>query len=108
MDEKKERRVMKINLSALGPNKVEQYLNIQNTAVQVQQTEKRCLEKVAIMDEEALELKLEASKRKLQQRYQQAQNAKRKIEFLDFKDIPKPQNQNAPKRSRNQLHYRRS
>ncbi|GLT54515.1 hypothetical protein SLA2020_277070 [Shorea laevis] len=101
MDEKTERRVMNINLSAVGRNKVQQ--------TGAKSTEKiRCLEKVSLMDEEALELKLEASKRKLQQRYQQAQSAKRKIEFLDFKDIPKPQNQNAPKRSRNQMHYRRS
>jgi hypothetical protein len=52
------------------------------------------------MDEKELGLKLEASTRKLHQRYQQAQNAKRKIELIDFKDIPKPEN--APKRSRNQ------
>jgi hypothetical protein len=65
-------------------------------------TEKSRLKNVQ-MDEKALELKLEASTRKLHQRYQQAQNAKRKIELIDFKDIPKPEN--APKRSSNQ--YRR-
>jgi hypothetical protein len=50
-------------------------------------TEKSCLKNVQMDEEEALELKLEATKRKLHQRYQQAQNSKRKIQVLDFKDI---------------------
>jgi hypothetical protein len=99
-----ERRVIKIKSSSVGQNK-EELLNIQKTAVQeTESTEKSCLKKVQMdEEEEALELKLEATKRKLHQRYQQAQNSKRKIQVLDFKDIPKPEN--APKRSRNQ--YRR-
>jgi hypothetical protein len=102
-----ERRVIKIKSSSVGQNK-EELLNIKKTAVQeTESTEKGCLKKVQMdeeeEEEEALELKLEATKRKLHQRYQQAQNSKRKIQVLDFKDIPKPEN--APKRSRNQ--YRR-
>jgi hypothetical protein len=41
------------------------------------------------IDEELLELKLEATKRKLHQRYEQAQNSKRKIQLLDFQNIPR-------------------
>ena len=38
-----------------------------------------------------MELKLEASKRKLQLGYQQVQKAKRKIQLVDLRDIPKPE-----------------
>ena len=111
---KKERRVVKmIKSSAILRQNKEEQLNTREVAVPktestnesstlAKTTEKSCLKNVQ-MDEKALELKLEASKRRLHQRYQQAQNAKRKIELIDFKDIPKPEN--APKRSRNQ--YRR-
>jgi hypothetical protein len=110
---KKERRVIKIiKSSALRQNKEEQ-LNIREVALQksestnesstLAKTTEKSRSKNVQMDEKALELKLEASRRKLHQRYQQAQNAKRKIELMDFKDIPKPEN--APKRSKNQ--YRR-
>ncbi|KAE8124550.1 hypothetical protein FH972_019423 [Carpinus fangiana] len=111
---KKERRVIKIiKSSALRQNKEEQLNTTREVALQktestnesstlAKTTEKSCLKNVQ-MDEKALELKLEASRRKLHQRYQQDQNAKRKIELIDFKDIPKPEN--APKRSKNQ--YRR-
>ena len=36
-------------------------------------------------------LELESSKRKLQLRYQQVQNAKRKIQLVDLRDMPKPE-----------------
>jgi hypothetical protein len=100
---KKERCVIKMIKSSvvLHQNKEEQ-LNTREVAVPktkstnesstlAKTTEKSRLKNVQ-MDEKALELKLEASKRKLHQRYQQAQNAKEKIELIDFKDIPKPEN----------------
>jgi hypothetical protein len=107
---KKERCVIKIiKSSVLRQNKKEQ-LNTREVAVQktestnesstLAKTKEKSRLKNVQMDEKALGLKLEASTRKLHQRYQQAQNAKRKIELIDFKDIPKPEN--APKRSRNQ------
>ncbi|KAE8124253.1 hypothetical protein FH972_019155 [Carpinus fangiana] len=110
---KKERCVIKIIKSSVQRQNKEEQLNTREVAVQktestnesstlAKTTEKSRLKNVQ-MDEKALELKLEAWTRKLHQRYQQAQNAKRKIELIDFKDIPKPEN--APKRSRNQ--YRR-
>ncbi|GMH18675.1 hypothetical protein Nepgr_020516 [Nepenthes gracilis] len=45
----------------------------------------------ACLDEEAIKLKLEASKRKLQERYQEAENAKRQrtIRVVPFHDLPK-------------------
>jgi hypothetical protein len=99
-DGKKDRRLIKIKMPALRQNK--EQLNIRKTVVQ--QTRftngssaipkiayKSCLEKSKI-DEELFELKLEATKKKLHQRYQQAQNTKRKIQLLDFQDIPKPEN----------------
>jgi hypothetical protein len=66
-------------------------------------TDKSCLEKHQ-MDEELIELKLEATKRKLHQRYQQAQNGKRKIQLVDFKEIPKPKN--VAKRPKGKGQYR--
>jgi len=98
---KKERCLINIKMPALRQNKKEQ-LNIQKTPVQqtgstssssaVPKTaDKSCLGKPE-MDEELFELKLEATKRKLHQRYQQGQNSKRKIQLLDFQDIPKPEN----------------
>ena len=60
--EKKERIVVKINLSAWRKRKAQKE-----------------------------ELKLEASKRKLQLGYQQVQKAKRKIQLVDLRDIPKPE-----------------
>jgi hypothetical protein len=100
-DGKKEQRLIKIKLPALRQNKKKQ-LNIRKTAVQqrgstngssvVPKTaDKSCLGKHE-MDEELFELKLEATKMKLHQRYQQAQSSKRKIQLLDFQDIPKPEN----------------
>jgi hypothetical protein len=99
-DGKKERRLINIKLLALRQNKREQ-LNIRKTAVQQRRssngssavpktTDKSCLGKPEM--DELFELKLEATKRKLHQRYQQAQNSKRKIQLLDFQDIPKPEN----------------
>jgi hypothetical protein len=93
--------VIKINMpTAPRQNKKEQ-MNIRKTAVQQigftngnsavpKAADKICLKKPD-MDEELLELKLKATKRKLHQRYQQAQNSKRKIQLLDFQDIPKPE-----------------
>ena len=53
----------------------------------------------------SLELKLEASKRKLQLGYQQVQKAKRKIQLVDLRDIPKPEpGINLSKKSK--CHYR--
>jgi hypothetical protein len=84
-DEKKERRVIKIKMpTALRQNKKD-HMNIQKTAVQQtgstngnsavpKAVDSNCLKKLE-MDEELLELKLEATKRKLHQRYQQAQNS---------------------------------
>lgn len=68
--EKKERIVVKINLAAWRQRKA-----------QKEEEEKR----------KSLELKLEASKRKLQLGYQQVQKAKRKIQLVDLRDIPKPE-----------------
>ena len=68
--EKKERIVVKINLAAWRKRKA-----------QKEEEEKR----------KSLELKLEASKRKLQLGYQQVQKAKRKIQLVDLRDIPKPE-----------------
>ena len=68
--EKKERIVVKINLAAWRKRKA-----------QKEEEEKR----------KTLELKLEASKRKLQLGYQQVQRAKRKIQLVDLRDIPKPE-----------------
>ncbi|KAF7137452.1 hypothetical protein RHSIM_Rhsim07G0068300 [Rhododendron simsii] len=39
-------------------------------------------------DEEAIELKLKATKRKLHERYEQAQNARKKIQVVEFIDLP--------------------
>ncbi|KAI8545998.1 hypothetical protein RHMOL_Rhmol07G0081500 [Rhododendron molle] len=39
-------------------------------------------------DEEAIELRLKATKRKLHERYEQAQNARKKIQVLEFIDLP--------------------
>jgi hypothetical protein len=105
---KKEQRLIKIKMLALSQNK--EQLNIRKTVVQQTRfingssaipktTDKSCLGKPEI-DEELFELKLEATKRKLHQRYQQAQSTKRKIQLLDFQDIPKPENvTKRPKRS---------
>jgi hypothetical protein len=107
-DGKKDQRLIKIKMPALRQNK--EQLNIRKTVVQQTRfingssaipktTDKSCLGKPEI-DEELFELKLEATKRKLHQRYQQAQNTKRKIQLLDFQDIPKPENvTKRPKRS---------
>lgn len=38
--------------------------------------------------EVALEMKLEAAKRKLQQGYKQAESAKKRIRMMDLKDLP--------------------
>jgi hypothetical protein len=107
---KEERHVIKmIKSSAVLHQNKEEQLNTREVAMPktkstnesstlAKTTEKSYLKNVQ-MDEKALELKLEASKRKLHQGYQQAQNAKRKIELIDFKDIPMPEN--APKQSRN-------
>jgi hypothetical protein len=59
-----------------------------DNSVVAKATDKSCLKKLEI-DEELLELKLEATKRKLHQRYEQAQNSKRKIQLLDFQNIPR-------------------
>ncbi|GLT54934.1 hypothetical protein SLA2020_280920 [Shorea laevis] len=83
---------------------VQQTWSTNGSSALAKTADKVCLGKLQ-MDEEALELKLEASKRKLHQRYQQAQNSKRKIELLDFKDIPKPEN--LAKRSKMQHSHRR-
>ena len=68
--EKKERIVVKINLAAWRQRKA-----------QKEEEEKR----------KSLELKLEASNRKLQLGYQQVQKAERKIQLVDLKGIPKPE-----------------
>ncbi|KAL4606714.1 hypothetical protein ACB092_09G123400 [Castanea dentata] len=68
--EKKERIVVKINLAAWRRRKA-----------QKKEEDKK----------KSLELKLEASKRKLQLGYQQVQKAKRKIQLVDLRDIPKPE-----------------
>ncbi|XP_058226004.1 uncharacterized protein LOC131334783 [Rhododendron vialii] len=39
-------------------------------------------------DEGAIELKLKATKRKLHERYEQAQNARKKIQVVEFIDLP--------------------
>ncbi|KAI8545996.1 hypothetical protein RHMOL_Rhmol07G0081300 [Rhododendron molle] len=39
-------------------------------------------------DKEAIELRLKATKRKLHERYEQAQNARKKIQVLEFIDLP--------------------
>ena len=86
---KKERRVM----SAPHQNKtaVQQTGSTNGSSALAKAADKSCLEKLQ-MDEALLELKLEAYKRKLHQRYQRPQNGKRKIQLIDFKDIPKPEN----------------
>ena len=82
--EKKERIVVKINLAAWRKRKA-----------QKEEEEKR----------KSLELKLEASKRKLQLGYQQVQKAKRKIQLVDLRDIPKPEPEiNLSKKSK--FHHR--
>ncbi|XP_030928011.1 uncharacterized protein LOC115954242 isoform X1 [Quercus lobata] len=82
--EKKERIVVKINLAAWRKRKA-----------QKEEEEKR----------KSLELKLEASKRKLQLGYQQVQKAKRKIQLVDLRDIPKPKPEvNLSKKSK--FHHR--
>ena len=83
--EKKERIVVKINLAAWRQRK----------AQKEEEEEKR----------KSLELKLEASKRKLQLGYQRVQKAKRKIQLVDLRDIPKPEPEiNLSKKSK--CHYR--
>ncbi|XP_059432537.1 uncharacterized protein LOC132165861 [Corylus avellana] len=49
------------------------------------------------LDQELIELKLETTKRKLNQRYLEARNSKRKVQLLDLKDIPENLD-NRPKR----------
>ena len=82
--EKKERIVVKINLAAWRKRKA-----------QKEEEEKR----------KSLELKLEASKRKLQLGYQQVQKAKRKIQLVDFRDIPKPEPEINPSK-KSKFHHR--
>nr|POE83073.1 hypothetical protein CFP56_18561 [Quercus suber] len=82
--EKKERIVVKINLAAWRKRKAEK-----------EEEEKR----------KSLELKLEASKRKLQLGYQQVQKAKRKIQLVDLRDIPKPESEINPSK-KSKFHHR--
>ena len=113
---KKERIVVKINLAAWRQRKAQQQqmesssstqaINTCSEEQQQQQMESSsstqaintCSEKQETQKEEegkekgnSLELKLESSKRKLQLRYQQVQNAKRKIQLVDLRDMPKPE-----------------
>ena len=92
---KKERIVVKINLAAWRQRKAQQQQMESSSSTQAINT---CSEKQEIQKEEegkekgnSLELKLESSKRKLQLRYQQVQNAKRKIQLVDLRDMPKPE-----------------
>ncbi|XP_065853576.1 probable mediator of RNA polymerase II transcription subunit 26b [Euphorbia lathyris] len=66
-------------------SKVERKIIIQRKASNIQNDKFKC------PDEAAVQTKLEATKRKLQERYQQAENAKRQrtIQVMELHDLPK-------------------